>query len=135
MTIKGKIKFNGVKRVIPSPSCLYVNVADVSRMDAPSTPIGSRRFNVSGYDTRKDFDYEMTIKKPAESQLGMRYSISATIHVGRCPETKQGVNRGDFLTDTRHPLHLAKETNVYENDVKIICYGTACVNNDKKKTA
>lgn len=123
MTLKGRIDFKGVKKVLPSPSCLYVTLADVSLMDAPSTVIGTQRFNVSNFDTSNMFQYEMAFKKPAESQLLRRYSVSARIHLGRCPEKLQVIKRGEFITDTHFGVSLSRDKDSYDKDFKIICYG------------
>ncbi|XP_066911698.1 uncharacterized protein [Clytia hemisphaerica] len=131
MTLKGRIDFKGVKKVLPSPSCLYVTLADVSLMDAPSTVIGTQRFNVSNFDTSNMFQYEMAFKKPAESQLLRRYSVSARIHLGRCPEKLQVIKRGEFITDTHFGVSLSRDKDSYDKDFKIICY--ACEEEEKKE--
>ena len=124
MTVKGKVNFNGVNRILPTPSCLFVTLADVSLMDAPATIIKSQRFNLSNFDTSVGFyEYELTAKKPAKNQLWKRYSISATVHVGRCPEKKQSVRKGDFLTDTHHKVTLTQLKNSYEKNINTKCYG------------
>ena len=123
MTISGKVNFKGVNRILPTPSCLFVKIADVSRMDAPSTVIASKRFDLSEFDTSIGFyEYEITAKKPAKSQLWKRYGISATVHVGRCPDKRQSVRDGDILTDTHHKLELTTSKNNYKKNINTICY-------------
>ena len=124
MTVKGKVNFNGVNHILPTPSCLFVTLADVSLMDAPATIIKSQRFDLSNFDTSVGFyEYELTAKKPAKNQLWKRYSISATVHVGRCPEKEQVINKGDFLTDTRHSVKLTQLETEYTKNINTICYG------------
>ena len=121
MTVRGKVNFN-FDRILPSPSCLFVTLSDVSLMDGPSTTIKSQRFNLSNFDTSVGFfEYELTTKRPA--QLWRTHSLSASVHVGRCPEKREGFSKGDFLTDTSHYITLTDSETEYTKDINIICYG------------
>lgn len=133
MILKGKIKFNGVKKTLRTPSCLFITFADVSMADAPAAVIKTERFELSGYNTSVDYEYEMTTPKPAENQLWRTYTVSAVIHRNRCPEKPQTVNIGDFLTDTRHPVRLTKDSNIYDKDIDVICY--ECKEGDDEEIA
>ena len=124
MMLSGKVNFKGVNRILPKPSCLFVTMADISRMDAPSTVITSKRFDLSAFDTSIGFyEYEIRAKKPAKSQLRRSYSMSALLHVGRCPEKREVVNKGDILSDTTHSIKLKESQNEYTKDINTICYG------------
>ena len=112
--------------VYTPPPCAHTSQKSlvlIGLMDAPSTTIGSQRFNVSNFDTNGLFEYEMTFKKPADSQLWRRYSVSARIHLERCPEESQVIKRGEFITDTHFGVSLTRDKDDYEKDFKIICYG------------
>ena len=127
MTVRGKVNFKGVNRVLPSPSCMFVTLADVSLMDAPAIVIKTQRFDLSNFDAtanggESSFEYELITKKP-KKQSWRRYSISATVHVGRCPEKKQVVRKGDILTDVRHSVKLTETKNEYVKDINTKCYG------------
>lgn len=128
MTVRGKVNFNGVNRILPSPSCLFVTLADNSLMDAPATIIKTQRFDVSNFDAtanngKSSFEYKLTGKKPAKTQLWRQYSISATVLVGRCPEKTQAVRIGDILTNIQHSVKLTEAENEYMKDINTICYG------------
>ena len=127
MKVRGKVNFKGVNRILPSPSCLFVTLADVSLMDAPATVIKTQRFDVSNFDATADggepsFEYELTAMKPAKTQLWRQYSISATVHVGRCPDKKQVIRKGDILTNVRHNVKLTEAENEYVKDINTICF-------------
>ena len=130
MTVRGKVNFN-VNRILPSPSCLFVTLADVSLMDAPSTVIKSQRFDLSNFDTSVGFfEYELTTKRPA--QLWRSHSLSATLHAGRCPEKRQSITIGDILTDTTHSIELTKSKTEYTKDINTICYGRSTILSHKR---
>ena len=122
MTIKGRIIFPGPERVLPQNSCLLIHFQDTSLMDASAVTISSEKFDVSGHNTGNVFHYKMHSLKPTDDELSRDYTLQATIFVSWCPEKRAAVRIGDYTIDTVHQVHLSANSNLFEKDIKLICY-------------
>lgn len=123
MMLKGEVKLNGMNRVLPSPSCLFVFLEDISRMDVPAALIGFHNFNLSGFNTKNTFQYSLKIKKPADDELWRKYALVATTHVGYCPDKRSSIRTGDYVTDEVHRLKLTQSAVNYVMNLNLSCYG------------
>lgn len=120
--ITGEVKFSGnsAPESIPPNSHLIVKFEDVSLMDAPSVRLGETQVDVTNYKKGEALMY--SIKCPMPSVIAPDYSVSAVLNIGWEPDADSWIRKGDYLTDTRHPVHLVEGVNVYKVDVELVKY-------------
>lgn len=119
--ITGEVKFRAnAPESIPSNSHLTVKFEDVSLMDAPSVKLGETEVDLTNYKKEEALVY--CIKCPMPSPIAPDYSVSAVLNVGWKCDADSWIRKGDYLTDTRHPVHIEDRKNCYKVDVELVKY-------------
>ena len=120
--ITGEVKFRGnsAPELIPEDSHLIVKFEDVSLMDAPSVKLGETEVDLTNYKKGQALTY--SIKCPMPSPIAPDYSVSAVLNVGWTRDQDSWIRKGDYLTDTIHPVQLVDGENFYKADVELVKY-------------
>ena len=120
VSISGEILFErGTPRWFPEPSQLYVELRDISRMDAPSITVGHVAVDLKYY--RPELPLKYTILAEIPDRLAS-YAVSAVINVGWTPARDGQVRKGDYLTDTEHPVYFYPGESHYTKDINVVHY-------------
>lgn len=120
--ITGEVKFRNhcAPESIPEGSHLIVSFQDVSLMDAPSVTIGEVEVDLVNYKKERALTY--SIKCALPSPIAPDYDVSAVLNVAWERTMDCWIRKGDYLTDTRHPVHLKDGVNFYRVDVELVQY-------------
>ena len=120
--VSGEVKFrdNEAPESLPPNSRLRVEFKDVSLMDAPSVTLGETEVVVTNYKKGEALVYSIKCQMP--SPIAPDYSVSAVLNVGWKRDTDSWIRKGDYLTDTHHPVRLEDGKNSYNVDVELFKY-------------
>ena len=120
--ITGEVKFGGnsAPELIPEGSHLIVKFEDVSLMDAPSVKLGETEVDLTNYTKGEALMY--SIKCPMPSPIAPDYNVSAVLNIGWTRDADSWIRKGDYLTDTIHPVQLVGGENFYKADVELVKY-------------
>merc|ERR1712215_272102 len=119
ITIKGKILLPTDKDVtFPEGSFLIVSCDDTGRMDTPSVNLGRVEIDVSNKSIKDDILYTLKANVP---KRGFGISMSATINMGwKGGPNGDSIRKGDYLSDTQHPLEVKEGVAKYEEDIAVV---------------
>lgn len=124
MKITGKITVSEVEEGISlgKESFLTVKLEDTSVMDASAVVLGEyEQLLPLGTKLGPDgLNYTIICEKPPH--LGPMNSLSAVLNVGWKPTGDQWIRKGDYFTDTTHPVDLTQETEPIVADIVMVHY-------------
>jgi uncharacterized lipoprotein YbaY len=124
ISIMGTVKFTSPSLILPSSSCLTINLRDVTLQDIPSVPISTTKIDASELNISDGILFKVTSPKPIDAHLNRRFALNAVVNVGWCPRKKGGewLKKGDYLSVETNRLRMKDDKDDYEKDIVVQCY-------------
>lgn len=124
MKITGKVTVPKEGASLAKESYLTVKFQDVSRMDVASIVLGTQEQLLAertkvGPGT-EPLNYTIVCDKP--DKIHHSYSVSAVLNVGWKPSGDEWLRKGDFLTDTNHPVVITQVSDNFVVDIEMVHY-------------
>ena len=109
MKIKGLIRFPRKLGKLPKPSCLIMNLKDVTQMDVPSKILSSDKMDLGEKTIGRLLAFNFASKKPVTQHLNRDFALNAVLNIGWCSaddDSDQWVSANDYLTTKHYPIKL-----------------------------
>ncbi|XP_028396357.1 uncharacterized protein LOC114520312 [Dendronephthya gigantea] len=124
MKVTGKVTVSGQDEGISlgKESFFTVKLEDTSLMDASAVVLGKYE-QLLPLGTKlgpEGLNYTIIFEKP--KHLGPMNSLSAVLNVGWKPTGDEWIRKGDYFTDTFHPVDLKQETEPIVSDIVMVHY-------------
>ena len=124
--IKGKIIFPREMGELPEPSCVTLELKELSYSQAFSNVIATHKFYIyenSVYNNA--LDYKLHSKRPVPEHLGRLYVLTAVVNIGWCREANsiQWIEKGDYITMIHNRIMLNMYQDEYVGYIHVSCYG------------
>ena len=73
ISVMGTVKFSSPTRILPSSSCVTINLRDVTLQDIPSQPLATTKIDASGLNISDGILFKLTSSKPVKEHLNRRW--------------------------------------------------------------
>ena len=118
LTITGRLLFEGGQPIVPPGSFYYVELRDISLMDAPSEVLDVYIGEIDKIKENNTFSFTLTLKEEERRKRTRNHlAISAVLNRGwqRQEGGDEWIRKGDYSNEYIETVHVPKEGNTINN--------------------